>query len=245
MGYETVKESNSAINMELTVAQEQLCESLKLLDEKCRLLEEIEVQKIKSFAAENKMEQKQTPPLAAAETSENNEIDDKIAKLNDEKEQISSENERLRTDLNSHLQTIEDLEQQVKSMTDSQLMAASSTSALVVSTIQTGNGSGSPSGSNTNSVNSQLEKAESKISELLKVKEKFAEVSAENSTLAMNLSEMQQEMNLMTRTATACALIPLAVVLLAMFAYYFPFFGFFGGNGSGSSGTGSGGSSTQ
>jgi len=244
--YETVKESNSAINMELTVAQEQLCESLKLLDEKCRLLEEIEVQKIKSFAAENKMEQKQTPPAAAAaETSENNEIDDKIAKLNDEKEQICSENERLRTDLNSHLQTIEDLEQQVKSMTDSQLMAASSTSTLVGSTIQTTSAGNDSTGSNTNSVNSQLEKAESKISELLKVKEKFAEVSAENSTLAMNLSEMQQEMNLMTRTATACALIPLAVVLLAMFAYYFPFFGFFGGNGSGSSGTGSGGSSTQ
>jgi len=243
--YETVKESNSAINMELTVAQEQLCESLKLLDEKCRLLEEIEVQKIKSFAAENKMEQKQTPPTAAAETSENNEIDDKIAKLNDEKEQICSENERLRTDLNSHLQTIEDLEQQVKSMTDSQLMAASSTSTLVGSTIQTTSAGNDSTGSNTNSVNSQLEKAESKISELLKVKEKFAEVSAENSTLAMNLSEMQQEMNLMTRTATACALIPLAVVLLAMFAYYFPFFGFFGGNGSGSSGTGSGGSSTQ
>ena len=197
------------------------------------------------LAAENKMEQKQTPPTAAAETSENNEIDDKIAKLNDEKEQICSENERLRTDLNSHLQIIENLEQQVKSMTDSQLMAASSTSTLVGSTIQTGNGSGSPAGSNTNSVNSQLEKAESKISELLKVKEKFAEVSAENSTLAMNLSEMQQEMNLMTRTATACALIPLAVVLLAMFAYYFPFFGFFGGNGSSSSGTGSGGSSNQ
>jgi len=244
--FETVKESNSAINMELTVAQEQLCESLKLLDEKCRLLEEIEVQKIKSFAAENKMEQKQNTP--AAETSENNEIyiDDKIAKLNDEKEQICSENERLRTDLNSHLQIIEDLEHQVKSMTDSQLMAASSTSTLVGSTIQiasAGNGNGSTG--NTNSVNSQLEKAESKISELLKVKEKFAEVSAENSTLAINLSEMQQEMNLVTRTATACALIPLAVVLLAMFAYYFPFFGFFGGNGSGSSGTGSGGSSTQ
>ena len=196
------------------------------------------------LAAENKMEQKQTPPTAAAETSENNEIDDKIAKLNDEKEQICSENERLRTDLNSHLQIIEDLEQQVKSMTDSQLMAASSTSTLVGSTIQIAS-AGNGSTGNTNSVNSQLEKAESKISELLKVKEKFAEVSAENSTLAMNLSEMQQEMNLMTRTATACALIPLAVVLLAMFAYYFPFFGFFGGSGSGSSGTGSGGSSTQ
>ena len=194
------------------------------------------------------MEQKLNT-AAAAETSENNEIyiDDKIAKLNDEKEQICSENERLRTDLNSHLQIIEDLEHQVKSMTDSQLMAASSTSTLVGSTIQiasAGNGNGS-TGSNTNSVNSQLEKAESKISELLKVKEKFAEVSAENSTLAINLSEMQQEMNLVTRTATACALIPLAVVLLAMFAYYFPFFGFFGGNGSSSSGTGSGGSSNQ
>ena len=195
------------------------------------------------LAAESKMEQKQTPPTAS-ETSENNEIDDKIAKLNDEKEQICSENERLRTDLNSHLQIIEDLEQQVKSMTDSQLMAASSTSTLVGSTIQIAS-AGNGSTGNTNSVNSQLEKAESKISELLKVKEKFAEVSAENSTLAMNLSEMQQEMNLMTRTATACALIPLAVVLLAMFAYYFPFFGFFGGSGSGSSGTGSGGSSTQ
>merc|ERR1719483_1554384 len=176
--FETVKESNSAISMELTVAQEQLCESLKLLDEKCRLLEEIEVQKIEKFAAENKMEQKQNTP--AAETSENNEIyiDDKIAKLNDEKEQICSENERLRTDLNSHLQIIEDLEHQVKSMTDSQLMAASSTSTLIGSTIQiasAGNGNGS-TGSNTNSVNSQLEKAESKISELLKVKEKFAEV---------------------------------------------------------------------
>ena len=181
------------------------------------------------LAAENKMEQKQTPPTAAAETSENNEIDDKIAKLNDEKEQICSENERLRTDLNSHLQIIEDLEQQVKSMTDSQLMAASSTSTLVGSTIQIAS-AGNGSTGNTNSVNSQLEKAESKISELLKVKEKFAEVSAENSTLAMNLSEMQQEMNLMTRTATACAIIPLAVVLLAMFAYYFPFFGFGGGS---------------
>merc|ERR1739844_92361 len=111
-------------------------------------------------------------------------------------------------------------------------MAASSTSTLVGSTIQIAS-AGNGSTGNTNSVNSQLEKAESKISELLKVKEKFAEVSAENSTLAMNLSEMQQEMNLMTRTATACAIIPLAVVLLAVSAYYFPFFGFFGGSGSG------------
>merc|ERR1712008_552526 len=134
---------------------------------------------------------------------------------------------------------IEDLEQQLKPTSESQLMAASSTSTLVGSTVQI------PNPANNPQLEQSLSEAESKISELLKVKEKFAEVSAENSTLAMNLSEMQQEMNLVTRTATACALIPLAVVLLAMFAYYFPFFGFFGGNGSSSSGTGSGGSSNQ
>merc|ERR1719273_1175848 len=136
VNYETVKEANSAINVELTVAQEQLCESLKLLDEKCRMLEEIEVQKIKSLAAENEM--KKNPPTPPSE--ENNEKDLEIAKLSDEKEQICSENERLRTDLNSHLQTIEDLEFQVKSMTESQLMAASSTSTLVGSTVQIGSG---------------------------------------------------------------------------------------------------------
>ena len=51
--FESIKEANSAINVELTVAQEQLCESLKLLDEKCRMLEEIEVQKIKTLAGIN------------------------------------------------------------------------------------------------------------------------------------------------------------------------------------------------
>merc|ERR1712008_89617 len=119
---------------------------------------------------------------------------------------------------------IEDLEQQLKPTSESQLMAASSTSTLVGSTVQI------PNPANNPQLEQSLSEAESKISELLKVKEKFAEVSAENSTLAMNLSEMQQEMNLMTRTATACVIIPLAVVLLAMFAYYFPFFGFGGGS---------------
>ena len=163
------------------------------------------------------MSQEDTVP----QETKDNEKDLEIAKLHDEKEQVCSENERLRTDLTSQLQMIEDLEEKVKNLTaESQLMAASSTSTLVGSTVQIVG--------NSTSSNPQLEQslsnAESKISELLKVKEKFAEVSAENSTLATNLSEMQQEMNLMTRTATACALIPLAVVLLAMFAYYFPFF---------------------
>ena len=170
---------------------------------------------------------------------ENNEKDLEIAKLVMEKEQICSENENLRTDLTSQQDKIQDLEQQLKTAMEDSQMAASSTSTLIGSTVQISGSTVKFSGKDdteaddntTSQLEQSLSEAETKISELLKVKEKFAEVRAENSTLAMNLSEMQQEVNLMTRTASACALIPLAVVLLAMLAYYFPYFG----AGSGSS----------
>ena len=100
-------------------------------------------------------------------------------------------------------------------------MAASSSSTLV----------GSVTSAPT--LEKSLVDAEAKINELMKVKEKYAEVSAEKNSMAMNLSEMQQEMNVMslqTRTATACALIPIGIVVLAMLASYIPFFpSFFGG----------------
>ena len=132
-----------------------------------------------------------------------------IAKLTEEKEIICSENETLRADLASKLQLIEDLQ-----------MASSMTSTLV--------GSVQANPNEVANLEKSLNEAEAKIGELLKVKEKFAEISAEKSNLAMNLSEMQQEMNLMslqTRTATFCALIPVAIVFLAILASYVPFFG--------------------
>merc|ERR1719369_1466343 len=101
-------------------------------------------------------------------------------------------------------------------------MAASSTSTLVDSVTSEVGLVPNP----THQLEKSLVDAEAKINELLKVKEKYAEVSAEKSTLAMNLSEMQQEMNLMslqTRTATICALIPIAIVVLAMLASSIPF----------------------
>lgn len=171
--YQSLKEANENLNAELSVAQEQLCEALKLLDEKCRNLEELDSNS------------------------------EEMAKLNAEKEEICAENVKLREDLASHLQVIEDYEQKN--------LAISTTSTLVGSTVN---------------LEKSLSEAEAKISELLKVKEKYAEVSAENSNLATNLSEMQQEMDLMslqTKTATGCALIPIAVVILAMLASYFPF----------------------
>ena len=204
--YESLKETHGAMNVELNVAQQQLCEALKLLDEKCRSLEEIEVQKLKNSQEKVEIIETSEPSNSAIDTAKEAEIN----KLKEEKEAVCSENEQLRADLASQLQLIEDLEQK-------QMAASSST--LVASVQQ------SP---NTAELEKSLCEAEAKISELLKVKEKYAEVSAEKSNLAMNLSEMQQEMNLMslqTRTATFCALIPIAIVFLAMLASYVPFFG--------------------
>ena len=204
LNYESLKETHGAMNVELNVAQQQLCEALKLLDEKCRSLEEIEVQKLKN--AENS--EPSEPPEPSNEAVEADK-EAEICKLKEEKEAVCSENEQLRADLASQLQLIEDYE--------SKSMAASS-STLVGSMVT----------KDTAQLEKSLCEAEAKISELLKVKEKYAEVSAEKSNLAMNLSEMQQEMNLMslqTRTATFCALIPIAIVFLAMLASYVPFFG--------------------
>lgn len=190
MNNNVLKDANGAINAELNVAQQQLCEALKLLDEKCRALEEIEVQKLATRAA-------------LGSSSE----DVEIAKLLEEKETICGENESLRADLESQLAVIEEYEQKQ--------MASSSTSTMVGSSIV-----------NPHMLEKSLSEAEAKISELLKVKEKYGEVSAEKSSLALNMSEMQDEMNLMTlqtRTATACALIPLAVVIIAICVTYLPF----------------------
>ena len=77
---------------------------------------------------------------------------------------------------------------------------------------------------------SQLEKslndANGKISELLKVKEKYAEVDLEKTNLGHNLSELEEEMDVLsfqTRTATACSMVPLVILVLAIMVAYLPY----------------------
>ena len=225
--YDALKASHGAINTELNVAQQQLCDTIKLLDEKCRQLEDIhEIQREHSSSSssnitknsQNNDQNKQAADLTEKQLEE-------IAKLIEEKEKVCVENETLRAELASHLQVIEDYEQKQ--------MEFSSTSTLIGSSIQvinptTGNGN-NEDGINTSNpqIEQSLTEAQAKISELLKVKEKFAEVSAENSSLSLNMSEMKEEMNLLTlqtKTATACALIPIAVVIFAIMMSYFPIF---------------------
>ena len=209
--YESLKAANGAMNTELNEAQQQLCEALKLLDEKCRLLEEMEVQKLALVA--NSSTSKESSENDTSTTTApviSDEVNDQIAKLKEEQEKVCTENQTLKSELASQLKVIEDLEQKQ--------MASSSASTLVGSAIIASN-------PNNEKLEQSLNEAQAKISELLKVKEKYAEVSAEKSALAMNMSEMKEEMNLLTmqtKTATACALIPIAVVIFAVMMSYFP-----------------------
>ena len=211
--YESLKAANGAMNTELNEAQQQLCEALKLLDEKCRLLEEMEVQKlalVASSSTSKESSENDTATTTAPVVSD--EVNDQIAKLKEEQEKVCTENQTLKSELASQLKVIEDLEQKY--------MASSSASTLVGSSIIA-----SSNPNNEEKLEQSLNEAQAKISELLKVKEKYAEVSAEKSALAMNMSEMKEEMNLLTmqtKTATACALIPIAVVIFAVMMSYFP-----------------------
>jgi len=70
-----------------------------------------------------------------------------------------------------------------------------------------------------------LSEAESKISELLKIKERYAEIDAERSNLAANLSLRESEISeltLQSRTATACSVLPLALLVFAIIVAYLP-----------------------
>ena len=77
----------------------------------------------------------------------------------------------------------------------------------------------------TSALEKSLSDAELKIAELLKIKEKYAEVDAERTHLALNVTELEEEMDVLsfqTRTATACSLIPLVILVMAVIVAYLP-----------------------
>lgn len=66
---------------------------------------------------------------------------------------------------------------------------------------------------------------EERINQLLKVKEKFVEISADKSQLEQSFQELEKEVETLTlqsQTATACCLIPLAILVLAVIIAYLP-----------------------
>jgi hypothetical protein len=81
------------------------------------------------------------------------------------------------------------------------------------------------SSSSSEDLNRSLQEAEDKITALLKVKEKFAEVSQHKTELELNLSRLESDveaLSLQSQAATACSVIPLAILLLAIIIAYLP-----------------------
>jgi hypothetical protein len=74
---------------------------------------------------------------------------------------------------------------------------------------------------------SALQEAEAKISELLRVKERFAELSEESLNQTLNLNELGSEfeaLSLQSRVTTCMAVVPLLVLCLAVVVAYLPIF---------------------
>jgi len=74
---------------------------------------------------------------------------------------------------------------------------------------------------------SALLEAETKISELLRVKEKFAELSEDKLNQTLSLNELETEfetLNFQSRVATCLAVFPLLVLCFAIVVAYLPVF---------------------
>merc|ERR1711913_272888 len=70
-----------------------------------------------------------------------------------------------------------------------------------------------------------LSEAEEKIAGLLQLKEKLVVVQADNSRLEEDVSGLEEELSTMSATArfiTACSVIPVIVILIAIIIAFFP-----------------------
>lgn len=77
----------------------------------------------------------------------------------------------------------------------------------------------------TDHLNASLQEAEEKITQLLKVKERYAEMSASKATLERSLVKLEREvatLGAQSQAATACAVVPVAVLVIAFIVAYLP-----------------------
>jgi regulator of replication initiation timing len=75
------------------------------------------------------------------------------------------------------------------------------------------------------SLNDSLHEAEAKIAELLKVKERFADVAQDKSRLETSVAELEREVETLgfqSQTATACAVVPIFLLIMAIVMAYMP-----------------------
>ena len=204
--YEILFSSSSSIDDALHEAQQQLKDVNIKLEQKDIALSEMELR-----LQDNSIRMQEE--VSAAEKCNNDANDyeqlrSQLAKITSEKETLLIDNERLKLSVEKFQNTVHDSQDKMTREEQRHNLETDLESRDVIE------------------LERALNEANEKISELLKVKEKYAEVDLEKTNIGNNLSELEEEMDVLsfqTRTATACSMIPLAILVLALMVAYLPY----------------------
>ena len=203
--YEILVNNSNTIDNALLEAQRKLKEVNLRLEQKDVEISEMDLKLQKSSS---RMQEE----LLAAEKCKTDAnqcelLRSQLAKITSEKENLLIDNKRLEASAEKFQNMLHKC-QESKSVKENVLDASSDDPSLL------------------NQLETSLHEANEKISELLKVKEKYAEVDLEKTNLGNNLSELEEEMDVLsfqTRTATACSMVPLVILVLAIMVAYLPY----------------------
>ena len=204
--YEILFNNSTTIDAALHDAQKKLKDVSLRLEQKDVDLSQME---LKFQATSNRMQEE----ILAAEKCKNDaneyeQLRSQLSKITLEKETLLTDNEQLHINVEKFQNML--LECQEKSTLEGQGQSATTN-------IESGD---------ISQLEKSLNEANDKISELLKVKERYAEVDLEKTNLGNNLSELEEEMDVLsfqTRTATACSMVPLVILVLAIMVAYLPY----------------------
>jgi len=203
--YEILVNNSSTIDNALLDAQNKLKEVNSFLEQKDAKLSEMEI-KLKESS-----ERMQHEILAAEkcknDATETEQLRSQLAKLTSEKEALVNDNILLKDRAGKYEGLLQECQGRENDKS-SEKPEAKGDSKIITD------------------LEKSLNEANNKISELLKVKEKYAEVDQEKTNLGHNLSELEEEMDVLsfqTRTATAFSVVPLGILLLAIMVAYLPY----------------------
>ena len=203
--YEILVNNSTTIDNALLDAQNKLKEVNSCLEQKDAKLSEMEI-KLKESS-----ERMQHEILAAEkcknDATETEQLRSQLAKLSSEKEALINDNMLLKDRAGKYEGLLQECQGRENDISPEK--SESKGDSKIVKDLER-----------------SLNEANNKISELLKVKEKYAEVDQEKTNLGHNLSELEEEMDVLsfqTRTATAFSVVPLGILLLAIMVAYLPY----------------------
>jgi len=203
--YEILVNNSTTTDNALLDAQNKLKEVNTRLEQKDSDLSNME---IKLQETSKRMQEE----ILAAEKCKNDatefeQLRSQLAKLTSEKETLANDNKVLKDNAGKYESLLKECQESVNDKSQGRLETTGESDIII-------------------NLEKSLNEANNKISELLKVKEKYAEVDLEKTNLGHNLSELEEEMDVLsfqTRTATAFSVVPLGILLLAIMVAYLPY----------------------